>query len=159
MSGVVLPITSRQSREVQSRAVAAVSLQRQRDLERTELYRITGEVVGADQGASLPPTLDAWYRAKPLPPGRIRLRLTLPREVARLYGLSVTVRLVDLRDMVTAADNWSVAVLPTMGGHIVGVAAPDGSGVGVIWKLARKANDYALRLSAEHGLPIREVRL
>ncbi|RSU54393.1 hypothetical protein [Sphingomonas sp. S-NIH.Pt15_0812] len=159
MSSVVLSIASRQSREVQSRAVAAVCLQRHRELERTKLERITGVSGYADQGANLPPTLDAWYRAKPLPPGRIRLRMTLPREVARLYGLPATARLIDLRDMATATDHWSVAVLPTMGGHIVGVAAPDGSGVGVVWRLARKANDYALRLSAEHGLPIRTVQL
>ncbi len=49
MNSVVLSITSRQSREVQSRAIAAVNLQRHRDCERTKLARITGVPVDTVQ--------------------------------------------------------------------------------------------------------------
>jgi hypothetical protein len=156
MTGVVLSLADRQPVDVQRRAAAACARLRQ-----PAACDLRGMVSpwSDDATDAAPLTLDAWYRSQSLPKGRIRLRMTMPPGGAQLYGLPATARLVDLRDMVTVADHWSVAVLATIGGHIVGVAAPDGSGVGVIWRLARKANDYALRLSVEHDMPIREVRL
>jgi hypothetical protein len=155
MSGVVLSLADHQPVDVQRRAAAACVLLCQ--VEAGSLSALFNQ--GLPETSNAHPTLDAWYRAQSLPKGRIRLRMTMPPGGAQLYGLPATARLVDLRDMVTAVDHWSVAVLTTIGGHIVGIAAPDGSGVGVIWRLARKANDYALRLSVEHDMPIREVRL
>jgi hypothetical protein len=157
MSGVVLSIADRQPQDVQRRAVAAVSLQRWREIEHARAVKQHGVAVEPDQGVSLHASLDAWYRAQPVKPGRISPRLTLTDDEKRAYGLPKSARLVTLRGLGDAVDHWSVAVFPVMGGYVVGVKAPGGGGgVGVFWRMSHKASDYARRLSVEHGMPIRE---
>jgi hypothetical protein len=71
MSGLVLSIADRQPRDVQSRAVAAVNLQRERERDHVRSIRATGHPVEAEF-RNMPATLDAWYRAQPVKAGRIR---------------------------------------------------------------------------------------
>lgn len=157
MSALVLSIADRQPEEVRRRAVAAISLQRVREAERVRATRRLGVLIGADRGIVLPPSLDAWYRAHPIQSGRINPRLTLTEDEKQAYGLPKSARLVPLRGLGDELDHWSVGVFPVMGGYVVGVKAPaGGGGVGVFWRLARKASDYAHRLSVEHEMPVRE---
>ncbi len=157
MSAVVFSIADRQPQAVQRRAVAAVSLQRWRDIERARAVKRSGIPVQPEQGATLPATLDAWYRAQPIKSGRIAPRLTLTVDEKRAYGLPKSARLITLRGLGDEVDHWSVVTFPVVGGYVVGVKAPaGGGGVGVFWRLSHKASDYARRLSVEHGMPIRE---
>ncbi|WP_230629318.1 hypothetical protein [Sphingomonas sp. Leaf37] len=157
MSGNVLSIADRQPEDVQRRAVAAVSLQRWREIEHARVVKKGGVPVQTDQGSDLPASLDAWYRSQPVKPGRISPRLTLTDDEKRAYGLPKSARLIALRGLGDEVDHWSVAVFPVMGGYVVGVKAPaGGGGVGVFWRLSHKASDYARRLSVEHGMLIRE---
>jgi hypothetical protein len=86
MSGLVLSIADRQPRDVQSRAVAAVNLQRERERDHVRSIRATGHPVEAEF-RNMPATLDAWYRAQPVKAGRISPRLVLNTDQKRLYGL------------------------------------------------------------------------
>jgi hypothetical protein len=157
MSAVVFSIADRQPQDVQRRAVAAVSLQRWREIEHARAVKQHGIPVEVDKGSVLPPSLDAWYRAQPVRQGRISPRLTLTDSEKRAYGLPKSVRLVALRGLGDEVDHWSIAVFPVMGGYVVGVKAPaGGGGVGVFWRQSFKASDYARRLSIEHAMPIRE---
>lgn len=157
MSGVILSIADRQPQDVQRRAVAAVSRQRWREIEHARAVKQGGVLVQVDQDTVLPASLDAWFRAQPVRPGRINPRLTLTDDEKRAYGLPKSARLVTLGGLGDEVDHWSVAVFPVMGGYVVGVKAPAaGGGVGVFWRLSHKASDYARRLSVEHGMPIRE---
>ncbi len=154
MSGVILSFAARQSAEVQRRAIAAVQLQRRRAIEPRSLSRLLGE---KPSETAKPATLDAWYRAQPIEPGRISPRLALTDAEKRAYGLPPSARLVELGSLGDDCSEWAVYLIPVMGGFVVGVKAPDGGGgVGVLWKRSHKASDYALRLSVEHGMPIRE---
>lgn len=156
MSGLVLSIADRQPRDVQSRAIAAVNLQREREREHVRSIRKTGNPVDVEY-RDTPATLDAWYRAQPIKPGRISPRLVLTADEKRLYGLPASARLVDLRGMGPEADHWCVCVFPVLHGYIVGVKAPaGGGGVGVFWSKSHKASDYAVQLSKLHGMPKRE---
>jgi hypothetical protein len=156
MSGLVLSIADRQPRDVQSRAVAAVNLQRERERDHVRSIRATGHPVEAEF-RNMPATLDAWYRAQPVKAGRISPRLVLNTDQKRLYGLPPSAKLVDLRRMGDEVDHWCVAVFPILHGYVVGVKAPaGGGGVGVMWRKSYKASDYAMRLSVEHGFPIQE---
>lgn len=154
----ILSITDRQPQDVQRRAIAAVSLQRRR-LNTGERPRLA-EIMGDDparQSPQIPASLDAWYRQQPVKCGRISPKLTLSDLEKQMFGLPRTARLVDLRNLGDERDHWTVAVFPVLGGFVVGVKAPArGGGVGVFWKRSYKASDYALRLSVEHGMPIRE---
>lgn len=158
MTAAVFSIADRQTREVQSRALAAVSLQRQR-LQGGERPKLA-EILRVDllkPGVVAYASLDEWYRAQPTPAGRIAPRLSLSADEKRIYGLPVSAQLMPLGDLGGRLRNWSVVVAPVLGGFVVGVKAPaDGGGVGVIWKRSYKASNYALRLAAEHGLPIVE---
>lgn len=156
MSGLVLSIADRQPREVQSRAVAAVNLQRERERDHVRSMRQTGNPVEVEY-RDKPGSLDAWYRAQPVKRGSINPRLVLTAEDKRLYGLPPSARLVDLRGMGEEVDHWSIAVFPVLHDYVVGVKAPaGGGGVGVMWRKSYKASDYAMRLSVEHGFPIQE---
>jgi hypothetical protein len=156
MSGLVLSIAERQPHHVQSRAIAAVNLQRERERDHVCIIRATGHPVDVEY-RDAPASLDAWYRAQPVKPGRISPRLVLSPEQKRLYGLPPSARLVDLRGMGDEVDHWSIAVFPVLHGYVVGVKAPaGGGGVGVLWRKSYKASDYAMRLSVEHGFPIQE---
>lgn len=156
MSGLVLSLIDRQPRHVQSRAIAAVNLQRERERDHVRSMRKTGSPVEVEY-RDTPATLDAWYRAQSVRPGRISPRLVLTADEKRLYGLPPSAKLVDLRRMGDEVDHWSVAVFPILHGYVVGVKAPaGGGGVGVLWRKSYKASDYAMRLSAEHGFPIQE---
>lgn len=156
MNGLVLSLTDRQPRHVQSRAIAAVNLQRERERDHVHSIRTTGSPVDVEYRGT-PATLDAWYRAQPVKPGRISPRLVLTADEKRLYGLQPSAQLVELRRMGNEVDHWSIAVFPVLHGYVVGVKAPaGGGGVGVLWRKSYKASDYAMRLSVEHGFPIRE---
>ena len=156
MRGLVLSIADHQPREVQSRAVAAVNLQRERERDHVRSIRATGNPVEVEY-RDKPASLDAWYRAQPIKPGRISPRLVLTADEKRLYGLPPSAKLVDLRRMGNEVDHWSVSVFPVLHGYVVGVKAPaGGGGVGVMWRKSYKASDYAMRLSVEHGFPIQE---
>jgi hypothetical protein len=156
MSGLVLSIAERQPRHVQSRAIAAVNLQRERERDHVRSMRQTGNPVEVEY-RDKPASLDAWYRAQPVKPGRISPRLVLTADEKRLYGLPASAKLVDLRRMGGEVDHWSIAVFPILHGYVVGVKAPaGGGGVGVLWRKSYKASDYAMRLSVEHGFPIQE---
>ncbi|TCM10340.1 hypothetical protein [Sphingomonas sp. PP-CC-3G-468] len=156
MSGLVLSLTDRQPRHVQSRAIAAVNLQRERERDHVRSIRTTGNPVEVEY-RDKPASLDAWYRAQPVKPGRINPRLVLSADEKRLYGLPASARLVDLRGMGDELDHWCVCVFPVLHGYVVGVKAPTGDGgVGVFWRKSYKASDYAMRLSVEYGFPIQE---
>jgi len=156
MSGLVLSLIDRQPRHVQSRAIAAVNLQRERERDHVRSIRTTGNAVDVEY-RDTPATLDAWYRAQPVKPGRISPRLVLTADEKPLYGLPPSARLVDLRGMGDELDHWSIAVFAVLHGYVVGVKAPaGGGGVGVMWRKSYKASDYAMRLSIEHGFPIQE---
>ena len=156
MSGLVLSLIARQPRHVQSRAIAAVNLQRERERDHVRSIRTTGNAVDVDY-RDTPANLDAWYRAQPVKPGRISPRLVLTADEKTLYGLPASARLVDLRGMGDELDHWSIAVFPVLHGYVVGVKAPaGGGGVGVFWSKSHKASDYAVRLSKLHGMPRRE---
>ncbi|WP_277983689.1 hypothetical protein [Sphingomonas faeni] len=156
MNGLVLSLTDRQPRHVQSRAIAAVILQRERERDHVRRIRTTGNSVDVEY-RDTPATLDAWYRAQPIKPGRISPRLVLTADEKHLYGLPASAKLVDLRRMGDQLDHWSVSVFPVLHGYVVGVKAPaGGGGVGVMWRKSYKASDYAMRLSVEHGFPIQE---
>ncbi len=156
MSGLVLSIADRQPFDVQRRAVAAVNLQRERERDHVRSMRKTGNPVDVEY-RDKPASLDAWYRAQPIKPGRIGPRLVLTADEKRIYGLPASARLVDLRGMSDKVDHWSIAVFPVLHGYVVGVKAPaGGGGVGVMWRKSYKASDYAMRLSVEHGFPIQE---
>lgn len=156
MSGLVLSLTDRQPHHVQSRAIAAVNLQREREREHVRSIRATGHPVDVkyrDKSSSL----DAWYRVQPIKAGRTSPRLVLTADEKRLYGLPASARLVDLRGMGPEADHWCVCVFPVLHGYIVGVKAPAGAGgAGVFWRKSHKASDYAVRLSKQHGMPRQE---
>ncbi|VXC48863.1 hypothetical protein [Sphingomonas sp. 8AM] len=158
MTASIHTIADRQSPDVQRRAIVAVSLQRQR-LNTGKRPRLA-EIMGDDLALRSPPipaSLDAWYRQQPVKRGRISPSLTLSDWEKQVFGLPRTARLVDLRNLGDERDHWTVAVFPVLGGFVVGVKAPaGGGGVGVLWKRSYKASDYALRLSVEHGMPIRE---
>ncbi|MDQ0840222.1 hypothetical protein [Sphingomonas faeni] len=156
MSGLVLSIADRQPHHVQSRAIAAVNLQRERERDHVRSMRKTGNPAEVEY-RDTPATLDAWYRVQSIKPGRISPRLVLSPEQKRIYGLPPSAKLVDLRRMGPETDQWSVAVFPILHGYVVGVKAPaGGGGVGVLWRKSYKASDYAMRLSIEHGFPIQE---
>lgn len=156
MSGLVLSLIDRQPRHVQSRAIAAVNLQRERERDHVRRMRATGNPVEVES-RDTPASLDAWYRAQPVKPGRISPRLVLTSDEKRLYGLPPSAKLVDLRRMGDEVDHWSIAVFPILHGYVVGVKAPaGGGGVGVLWRKSYKASDYAMRLSLAHGFPIQE---
>jgi hypothetical protein len=156
MSGLILSIADRQPREVQSRAIAAVNLQRERERAHVRSIKATGNQVEVEY-RDKPANLDAWYRTQPVKRGRIGPRLVLNADDKRLYGLPASARLVDLRGMGDELDHWSIAVFPVLHGYVVGVKAPvGGGGVGVFWRKSYKASDYAMRLSVEHGFPIQE---
>jgi hypothetical protein len=156
MSGLVLSLADRQPHDVQRRAVAAVTLQRQRVLEHVQRLRLTGVMSDIEHRKGYP-SLDAWYRAQPVKTGRIRPRLLLSTDEKRIYGLPPSAKLIDLRGLGGEVDHWSIAVFPIMGGYVVGVKAPlAGGGVGVLWRKSYRASDYAMRLSVEHGFPIQE---
>jgi hypothetical protein len=156
MSGLVLSLIDRQPRHVQSRAIAAVNLQRERERDHVRRMRATGNPVEVEY-RDTPASLDAWYRAQPVKLGRISPRLVLTSDEKRLYGLPPSAKLVDLRRMGDEVDHWSIAVFPILHGYVVGVKAPaGGGGVGVLWRKSYKASDYAMRLSVEHGFPIQE---
>lgn len=156
MNGRVLSLTNRQPHHVQSRAIAAVNLQRERERDHVRSIRTTGNPVDVEY-RDTPASLDAWYRAQPIKPGRIGPRLVLTADEKRLYGLPPSAKLVDLRRMGDEVDHWSVSVFPVLHGYVVGVKAPaGGGGVGVMWRKSYKASDYAMRLSVEHGFPIQE---
>jgi hypothetical protein len=156
MSGLVLSLIDRQPRHVQSRAIAAVNLQREREREHVRSIRATGNPVEVEY-RDKPVSLDAWYRAQPVKPGRISPRLILTADEKRLYGLPASARLVDLRGMGDELDHWCVCVFPVLHGYVVGVKAPaGGGGIGVFWRKSHKASDYAVRLSKLHGMPRRE---
>lgn len=156
MSGLVLSIADRQPHNVQSRAIAAVNLQRERERDHIRSMKQTGNPVDVEY-SDAPATLDTWYRAQPIKPGRISPRLVLTADEKRLYGLPPSAKLVDLRGMGGEVDHWSIAVFPVLHGYVVGVKAPSaGGGVGVFWRKSYKASDYAMRLSIEHGFPIQE---
>lgn len=151
-------IADRQPQDVQRRAIEAVSLQRQRLS--TGKRPTLAEIMGDDRAVQSPPipvSLDAWYRQQPIKRGRISANLALSDIEKQVFGLPRTARLVDLRDLGDERDQWTVGVFPVLGGFVVGVKAPaGGGGVGVFWKRSYKASEYALRLSVEHGMPIRE---
>ena len=156
MTGLVLSLIDRHPRHVQSRAIAAVNLQRERERDHVRSIRKTGNPVEVEY-RDTPATLDAWYRAQPVKPGRISPRLVLSPDEKRIYGLPPSAKLVDLRRMGDEVDHWSIAVFPILHGYVVGVKAPaGGGGVGVLWRKSYKASDYAMRLSVEHGFPIQE---
>jgi hypothetical protein len=156
MNGLVLSLTDRQPRHVQSRAIAAVNLQRERERDHVRSIRATGNPVDVEY-RDTPATLDTWYRVQPIKQGRISPRLMLTTDEKRLYGLPPSAKLVDLRGMGGEVDHWSVAVFPVLHGYVVGVKAPaGGGGVGVLWRKSYKASGYAMRLSVEHGFPIQE---
>ena len=156
MTGLVLSLIDRQPRHVQIRAIAAVNLQRERERDHVRSIRKTGNPVEVEY-RDTPATLDAWYRAQPVKPGRISPRLVLNTDLKRLYGLPPSAKLVDMRRMGDEVDHWSIAVFPILHGFVVGVKAPaGGGGVGVLWRKSYKASDYAMRLSVEHGFPIQE---
>jgi len=155
MTGVVLSLADRQPVDVQRRAAVACALLHQDHVRPTLDEILRGPV---ERGIVVHPTLDEWYRAQPVPKGRISPKLTMLPVEKRLYGLSSVARLVDLKGMGAEVDHWTIAVLSIVRGYVVGVKAPiGGGGVGVMWTKARNANDYALRLSVEHDMPIREV--
>lgn len=158
MTASIYTIADRQSHDVQRRAIAAVCVQRQQLAtgERPRLAEIMGDDI-ARQSPPIPATLDAWYREQSIKRGRISPSLTLSDREKQVFGLPRTARLVDLRNLGDERDHWTVAVFPVLGGFVVGVKAPaGGGGVGVFWKQSYKASNYALRLSVEHGMPIRE---
>ncbi|MGW8135573.1 hypothetical protein ACWGNZ_08030 [Sphingomonas zeae] len=153
MSGTIIPIASRQTPEVQARAIVAVTALRQQANEPRSLDR----VLGVDRGIVGYPTLDAWYRAQPVPKGRLGARLRLSPDEKRLYGLRPSAELIELRGLGDESERWSICVFPIAGGYIVGVKAPmGGGGVGVRFTKSHQASDYAHRLSVEHDLPIVE---
>ncbi len=156
MTGLVLSLIDRQPHHVQSRAIAAVNLQRERERNHVRSIRTTGNPVEVEY-RDTPSTLDAWYRVQPVKPGRISPRLVLTPDEKCLYGLPASARLVDLRGMGDELDYWCVCVFPVLHGYVVGVKAPaGGGGVGVFWSKSHKASDYAVRLSKLHGMPRRE---
>jgi len=156
MSGLVLSIADRQPHEVQCRAVAAVTLQRQRVRELVQNVKREGVVVGVERREGYA-SLDAWYRAQPVKKGRLGPNLRLSNAEKLLYGLPASARLMEIRNWGHEVDHWSIAVFPILHGFVVGVQAPfAGGGVGVTWRRSCRASDYALRLSAEHDFPIRE---
>ena len=141
MSGLVLSIAERQPHEVQSRAIEAVNLQRERERDHVHSMRKTGNPVEVEY-RDTPATLDAWYRAQSVKPGRISPRLVLTADEKRLYGLRPSAKLVDLWRMGDEVDHWSIAVFHVLHGFVVGVKAPaGGGGVGVIWRKSFKASD------------------
>jgi len=156
MSGLVFSIADRQPPNVQSRAVAAVNLQRQRMHEHVQNVKRTGVVVDVEHREGYA-NLDAWYRAQPVGKGQLGPKLRLSNADKVLYGLPATARLTEIRNWGLEVDHWSIAVFPILHGYVVGVQAPfAGGGVGVSWRRSWRASDYALRLSVEHGFPIRE---
>lgn len=159
MSGLVLSIADRQPHDVQRRAVAAVTLQRQRvreHVQHVQHVKLNGMMPDVERREGFA-SLDAWYRAQSVKPGRIRPRLVLNADEKRMYGLPPSAKLVDLCGLGGEVGHWSVAVVPVMHGYVVGVKAPaGGGGVGVMWRKSYKASDYAMRLSVEHHLPIEE---
>ncbi len=158
MTASIHTIADRQPQDVQRRAIEAVSLQRQRLS--TGKRPTLAEIMGDDHAVQSPPipaSLDAWYRQQPIKRGRISANLALSDIEKQVFGLPRTARLVDLRNLGDERDQWTVGVFPVLGGFVVGVKAPaGGGGVGVFWKRSYKASEYALRLSVEHGMPIRE---
>jgi hypothetical protein len=147
-------MAARQSQDVQRRAKDAVIRQRAVNRDRWSLAHVLG---GDRLGKTSFPSLDAWYRAQPVVRGRISPSLTMNADEKRLYGLPPSARLANLRGVGNEVDHWSIAIIPTQGCYLVGVKAPfNGGGVGVLWRKSWKASDYALRLSVEHGFPIRE---
>ncbi|WP_342658255.1 hypothetical protein NPJ82_02620 [Sphingomonas sp. NY01] len=155
MSAIVISMADRQPQEVQRRAIAAVALQRTRDQRRPTLDEILG-VSAQDRTTGLD-SLDAWYRAQPVPKGKCGPKLHLTPDERRLYRIPATAALVDLRGMGPETDGWAVCVFPVLQGYVVGLKAPHGGGgVGVFFRKSYKASDYANRLSVEHGLPIVE---
>ncbi len=158
MTASIHTIADRQPQDVQRRAIEAVSLQRQRLS--TGKRPTLAEIMGDDRAVQSPPipaSLDAWYRQQPIKRGRISANLALSDIEKQVFGLPRTARLVDLRNLGDERDQWTVGVFPVLGGFVVGVKAPaGGGGVGVFWKRSYKASEYALRLSVEHGMPIRE---
>ncbi len=153
MSATVIPIASRQAPEVPARATAAVTAFRRQINSASDL----NGVLGIDRGIVAYPTLDAWYRAQPVPKGRLGARLRLSRDEKRIYGLRPSAELIELRGLGEESERWSVCVFPVAGGYIVGVKAPrGGGGVGVRFTKSHQASDYAHRLSVEHDLPIVE---
>lgn len=153
MSATVIPIASRQSPEVPAKATAAVAAFRRQINSPSDI----NEVLGMDRGIVTYPTLDAWYRAQPVPKGRLGARLRLSRDEKRIYGLRPSAELIELRGLGEESERWSVCIFPVAGGYIVGVKAPmGGGGVGVRFTKSHQASDYAHRLSVEHDLPIVE---
>lgn len=153
MSATIISIASRQAPEVPGKAAAAVEAFRRQIDSPSDL----NGVLGIDRGIVAYPTLDAWYRAQPVPKGRLGARLRLSPDEKRLYGLRPSAELIELRGLGEESERWSVCVFPVAGGYIVGVKAPmGGGGVGVRFTKSHQASDYAHRLSAEHDLPIVE---
>lgn len=156
MSGLIFSIADRQPHEVQSRAVAAVNLQRERVREQVQRVKLAGVMPDVEYREGYP-SLDAWYRAQPVKAGRVRPKLVLNADEKRICGLQPSAKLVDLCGLGGEVDHWSIAVFPVMHGYVVGVKAPaGGGGAGVLFRKSYKASDYAMRLSVEHGLPIEE---
>lgn len=153
MSATIISIASRQAPEVPVRAAAAVAAFRRQINSPSDL----NEVLGIDRGIVAYPTLDAWYRAQPVPKGRLGARLRHSPDEKRLYGLRPSAELIELRGLGEESERWSVCIFPVAGGYIVGVKAPmGGGGVGVRFTKSHQASDYAHRLSVEHDLPIVE---
>ena len=152
MSATIISIASRQAPEVPVKAAAVAAFRRQ-----VNSPNDLNEVLGLDRGIVAYPTLDARYRAQPVPKGRLGARLRLSPDDKRLYGLRPSAELIELRGLGDESERWSVCVFPVAGGYIVGVKAPmGGGGVGVRFTKSHQASDYAHRLSIEHDLPIVE---
>jgi len=153
MSATIISIASRQAPEVPVKAAAAVAAFRRQINSPSDL----NGVLGIDRGIVAYPTLDAWYRAQPVPKGRLGARLRLSPDEKRLYGLRPSAELIELRGLGEESERWSVCIFPVAGGYIVGAKAPmGGGGVGVRFAKSHQASDYARRLSVEHDLPIVE---
>ncbi|GAM01974.1 hypothetical protein [Sphingomonas parapaucimobilis] len=153
MSATIISIASRQAPEVPVKAAAAVAAFRRQINSPSDL----NEVLGIDRGIVAYPTLDAWYRAQPVPKGRLGARLRLSPDEKRLYGLRPSAELIELRGLGEESERWAVCIFPVAGGYIVGVkASMGGGGVGVRFTKSHQASDYAYRLSVEHDLPIVE---
>ena len=103
-------------------------------------------------------SLDTWYRAQPIPKGKISPVLRLSREEKVIYGLPASAQLVELRGLGHETDHARIVLIPVMRGWVVGVKARlGGGGVGVLWRKSYKAAAYARRLQADHGLALYEV--
>ena len=110
MSATIISIASRQAPEVPARATAAVEAFRRQISAPSDL----NEVLGIDRGIVAYSTLDAWYRAQPVPKGRLGARLRLSPDEKRLYGLRPSAELIELRGLGEESERWSVCVFPCL---------------------------------------------